>query len=467
MEKRANSFHPVEELRSYLSRYERPSHMVCALSGGADSVCLLYAMHQISQEEGIKMSALHVHHGIRGEHADADEQFCRDLCSELGVDFAVEYVDTPSYASERHMSIESAARELRYQKMREYASTLGLNARVFLAHNATDQAETIIFRLARGTGLHGLSGIPQQRDVYMRPFLHVEAGDIRAYLDERGLAYRIDETNLLSDYTRNRIRHQWIPALDTVHRGAIAHIAKMADILREDESYILGDAVRLLAETPCYKRRDALRRAHPALAKRAIRLLHQAEFQSHDAISAELLEIVYRAICSEDNYIVFTLPGDVRAVVDNGYFYCTHATKQIKCKSYAVDIGLYVDEERSCALLISNHPVDLREYPLLNVYNSVTHQTFASDKIKGSLFVRSRKSGDSYTFGGMTRKVNTLFSDAHLPRIERVYTPIICDEDGIVWVPPFAARDASKPTMDCDCIYIYYFSRLEKSDYEC
>jgi tRNA(Ile)-lysidine synthetase-like protein len=240
----------------------------------------------------------------------------------------------------------------------------------------------------------------------------------------------------------------------------------MADALREDDDYIQQEAIRILHTTPSYKLRYVLRDAHPALAKRAIRLLHRATVRSRDAISAELLEAVYRAICSDAIYEVLTLPADVRAYIDAGYFYCISASETPEYCTCKLEYGVFEDKSRACALIISDKPLEMRSVSLQNVYNFVTHQTFASDTIKGSLFIRARRAGDAYTFGGISHRVNTLFTDAHLPRIERARTPILCDETGILWVPPFGPRDASRASCGQKLTYVYYLSRPEETEYE-
>lgn len=466
MEKRIDAFEPLKVLEGFLSAYPIPTEMVCALSGGADSVCLLLAMKQFSIKNGIALHAFHVHHGIRGEAADLDLSFCQRLCNEYDISLVVARANVPAYAKEHHMSLESAAREVRYQCFAEHLRNRPQGTKIFLAHNATDQAETILFRMARGTGLLGLGGIAPMRNAFLRPFLHISAESIRSYLENNGVAYCLDETNCSLAYTRNRIRHKLLPELEAVHNGATIHIASMADSLREDEAFITEAALHLLDTTPEYTLRNTLRTAHPALAKRVIRILHQRVLRSQDAISASLLEEVYHGICSEANYQVFTLPGDVRAYADRGYFYCQHKDSSLVLESYHLDLGLHIDDERGCAFLLSSREVDLQTISLPNVYNSVTHQTFASDTIMGSLYIRAKMPGDAYLFAGCTHKVNTLFTDAKLAKIERLKTPILCDNTGIVWVPHFAVRDSSRPTHESHTMHLYYFSHLEEPQYE-
>lgn len=453
-------FEPVAVLRSFLKKHPPERSAVCALSGGADSVCLLYAMVEVGSELGLSISAIHINHGIRGVAADADEEFCLELCSKLGIPIAVERVDAPAYAKKKRMSLESAARELRYQAFEGHAAALG-GASILLAHNATDQAETVLFRMARGTGLCGLCGIPPQRGKFLRPFLTVESGDIRSYLDGAGIAYRVDATNLDTKYTRNRIRQEIVPQLEAVHSGAVRHISYMTDGLREDEGYLMDIASTLLSRSPQYRLREVLKNSHPAVAKRMIRILHSNAGASRDAISAEALDDIYQLICSDTEYSTVSITGDRYAVIDREHFYITRDLDGVALASYILQIGENIDQSRDCLILLSRTEIDIKTIPLPNVYNLVTVTTLAFDKIKGNLYVRSRKEGDAYTYGGMTHRVKTLFTDAKMARYDRAHTPIVCDDMGIVWIPGFGVRDSCKRLEGDIPLYLYYLSRPE------
>ena len=201
-----------------LSHDIRDVHIICAFSGGADSVSLLWALHALQSRYGLAVSALHVNHGIRGEEAVRDEAFCHDFCLTRGISFYVERVDAPAYAREKHVSLETAARILRYEVFMRLQQQE--RALIATAHTAGDNAETVIFRMARGTGLTGLSGIPPMREGIIRPILTVLPETVRAALDELGLSHVEDSTNQDTAYTRNYIRAEVIPRLETLHPGA-------------------------------------------------------------------------------------------------------------------------------------------------------------------------------------------------------------------------------------------------------
>lgn len=193
--------------------------VLVGLSGGPDSVCLLHVLAALAAERGWALSAGHLNHCTRGEQSDRDEALAREVCESLGLPFTLRRVDVPRIAKRNGESIETAARLERYQFFRDLAEARGVQA-VALAHNADDQVETILFRILRGTGLRGLSGIPARRPLYrgakalvVRPLLGVSREEILSFLKARGLRYRLDKSNYQSRHARNELRHKLLPLL--------------------------------------------------------------------------------------------------------------------------------------------------------------------------------------------------------------------------------------------------------------
>ena len=250
--------------------------IVAGISGGADSVCLLLNLCEIRKQKDIKLLAVYVDHGIRGEASASDGQFVEKLCEKLGVDFLCEKADVPREAAERGVSIEEAARDLRYEILLEKAQKHGAN-KLAVAHNADDNAETIIFQMIRGTGVAGLKGMDES--VFragveiIRPLLAVTRADIEAYLREKGQDHVTDETNLSDDYSRNRIRHRVIPELKLINKKAVEHINDSARALRELE-LAEDSAIRLYEEASGGRELDisVLKEHSPALRRSVLRL---------------------------------------------------------------------------------------------------------------------------------------------------------------------------------------------------
>lgn len=215
--------------------------VICALSGGADSVCLLHNLKEISDELGFRLCACHINHNLRGNESDADEKYVRSLCERLEIELFVYSVDVTGTLA-KHQSVEERARELRYEVFEELSRKLG--AKIATAHNLGDTAETVILNMIRGTGLKGLCGIPPVRDYLIRPLLSCERKEIEAYCKENSLEYVTDKTNFSTDYSRNKVRLELIPKLVEMNPSFLGGISRMTQNLIEDSSYLEAIAAK-------------------------------------------------------------------------------------------------------------------------------------------------------------------------------------------------------------------------------
>lgn len=222
------------------------SGVLCALSGGADSMYLLCRLLEGREQYGWRVCAAHLNHGLR-ETARRDEKFVRDWCGRRGVPLVVGLEDVAGYARREGLSLEEAGRTLRYRFLGQAALEAGCPL-IATGHHAGDSAETVLMNLIRGCGLKGLAGIPERRDNIVRPMLEVSRGEIEAYLKEHGVPHVEDETNDDVNYTRNKVRHQLLPLLEELNPQAAAHIAAAARRLREDEEELSRQAAPLAAE---------------------------------------------------------------------------------------------------------------------------------------------------------------------------------------------------------------------------
>lgn len=261
------------EIKRYIGANQliRPGDgVVVGLSGGPDSVFLLYALHTLQHRMGFTLRAVHVHHGIRGAEADRDEAFSEKLCAKLDIPFQAVHVAAPAYAAQHGLSLEEAARILRYEALEAARQQLGqtLAARpsnspepsaleapspsqpvrtsaapsapaawIAVAHHLDDQAETVLHNLVRGAGLRGLAGMENRRNHVIRPLLSIKREDILKWLKQNDIPYVTDSTNADPHYTRNRIRSTVLPELREINPEASAHIAHSAALLREADAY--------------------------------------------------------------------------------------------------------------------------------------------------------------------------------------------------------------------------------------
>jgi tRNA(Ile)-lysidine synthase len=193
---------------------QRKDKVLVAFSGGPDSVFLLYFLNKFKRRFHVELAALHVNHKLRGIEANEDEEFCRDFCKNLSIDFFSVKKDVKSFATKRKISLEEAGREIRYSELKKNASRNKFN-KIATAHNSNDNTETILLNLIKGTGIKGISGIPAKRDNIIRPMLKLTKHEILDYLKQNKLKFRIDSTNLSSDYERNFLRNEIIPLIKT------------------------------------------------------------------------------------------------------------------------------------------------------------------------------------------------------------------------------------------------------------
>lgn len=242
--------------------------VIAAVSGGADSVALLHFLCGLELQ--VKIRACHLNHCLRGEESDRDERLVRTMCREYGIPLDVRRADVASLARQEKCSVELAARKERYRFFEELAQIHG--AKIATAHTLSDLTETVLFHLARGTGLDGLCGIPPVRGCFIRPMLACTRPEIEAYCTAHDLAYVNDSTNALDDYSRNFIRHNVVPPFTEVNEGALRAVERMTMLLREDANFLYLCTQEHMASARRGKGLDAalLRQAHPAIRSRMI-----------------------------------------------------------------------------------------------------------------------------------------------------------------------------------------------------
>lgn len=405
--------------------------LLCAVSGGADSMCLLHLLWA----RGHDVTAAHLEHGIRGAEALRDAAFVEDWCRERGVPFVLGHGDAPEYAAREGLSLEEAARELRYGFLLRTAAEIGAG-RVLTAHTLDDNAETLLFNLVRGSGTAGLGGIPPERGLIQRPLLHVSRAEIEAYLKDNAVPHVEDSTNRSDDYTRNLLRHRVVPLLRDINPRFSEAAARTAALSRRDE-----DCLAALAEDFLKRElrggsisRQALLALHPAIASRAVRKLLPG-------LSMERAEAVLRFARSGE-YGVLQLPG----------------------RSIRRERGrLYLEEERALSLpprrLIPGEALEIPELGLrleteLCLYGGEIHDLFKTSFLKyeivsGGLFCTGRLPGDSLRpLGrGLSKRLSVLFREAGYTRARRDACLILRDEKGPLLARGLAMDERAAPAM--------------------
>lgn len=225
--------------------FDREDKVILAVSGGADSVFLVEFMKELAQEWKLSLEMVHVNHGIRGEEAFRDEQFCQKLAKKNGISFTAFHGNVPEIAKSKKMSEEEAARWYRYQCLEMHREKTGFQ-KIAVAHHQNDQAETMLFQMLRGSSLRGAGGIRPQRDGIVRPLLAVDREEIEEALRESGQSWCEDSTNQEMLYSRNQLRHQVLPYIEKeIAPAAVSHLAELGEQLQEIFGYIEQETVKI------------------------------------------------------------------------------------------------------------------------------------------------------------------------------------------------------------------------------
>ena len=440
-----------------LSRFGLDSAMrnagavIAALSGGADSVCLLFHLQHWCTDNGVQLAAAHVNHGIRGEDADRDEAFCRETCGKLQIPLYVHRENVPELARRTGRGLEETARDVRYAFFEELAAQSGHGALIATAHNADDHLETVLFHLLRGSGTRGLTGIDPLRDGrYLRPLLCDTSAEIRRWCADNGIPYVTDATNADVDYTRNFIRHRLVPPMEQIAENPQKAVLRMSSLLRQDNDFLEQTAAQYVPDGAVSMDRKTLAALHPAVASRAVRTLcTNAVRGRRGSASPEEVHIreILRLAASDLPETSYSLPGGLRFRADRHTVRFVTDEKNAPVSgedgkivfTYPDDGDVFENERYVIKFSHGNHRNNVQEEE--NIYKLFICRTFCFDKIKDGLQIRYRRPGDTCVIGGMTRRVKKLFIDRKLTAEEKSSLPIILSGDEILWIPLFRPRD--------------------------
>ncbi len=414
--------------------------VLCAVSGGADSMCLLVFLTDLSAKRGIAVAAAHFNHMLRGDESDRDERFVRDWCAAHGVELEVGSADVGAIAEETGKSVEEAARDARYAFLKNTALKLGAD-RIATAHNADDQLETVLMNLARGSGTKGLAGIPPVRDMIIRPLLAVSREEILAYLSGHGIPHVEDSTNRLDDASRNAVRHKVVPALKDIYPSVVQNATRASFLVRSDDEYLDDAAGEKSSAVSCSGNglvitADALVSEPPAIASRLVMF---AGKQLGTSFSEVHVESVLSLAASSDPSASVSLPGGFRAFRKYSEL---HISREKETSPTFPETELVPDRwveirELGRAFFLSSDSEVSKINGEFNIF------FFKKRSVCGKILVRPRKTGDSLKTSprGYRKTLKKLFIEKKIPLSERELVFVAADDNGVLFVDGFGTDE--------------------------
>lgn len=424
----------LEQIRKNIKKHNMVSSgdvIVIGLSGGADSVTLLYALNELKEEFGYKLIAAHVNHGIR-EEAQDDADFCKELCEKLDIEYHVRSVDIKKLAKENRMGEEEMGRQIRYGFFRELC---GENGKIATAHNKNDNVETIFMRLIRGTGLNGLAGISFVNGNIIRPILNVSREDIEAFVVENGLVHVTDKTNFQTIYTRNKIRLDVIPYIkENINQNVINTIGDNIEQYKEDGDCLMEIAESIFNEVSrrdngkIYVNVSALKAKHIALQKRVIIKAIQGVKQVYqDIANARNIDSILE-LMDKENGKSFEMSG-IYCYMENGYLVFA-GNKD----SNAIEYNIEVEECNMTEEIVNNGCV------------CYVPKEYAVNK---DIIVRKRMQGDIVRIDDSKhKKLSSFLTDKKVPSDIRKDIQVVVVDNEIVMIPGYFGSRYNKRTGD-------------------
>ena len=411
----------IDETVNKYNMLSRGDSVVIGVSGGKDSMLLLSYFLEKREELNLNLTVANVEHGIRGEASKRDTQFVKDFCRDNGVTFKGLEIDAPAEAKKLKMGVEEYSRKRRY----EFFESLEAD-KIATAHSLSDNVETLLFRLARGTSLKGAKGIPPVRGKIIRPLIECTAQEIIEACVELEIPYVTDETNSDNAYSRNMIRNEIVPLLKKINPQAEQAMSRFITSASEDDSCITQFALELVSNDLSI---ETLKKTQPSVAKRAIEIYA-------NSFGVTLDETHLNEVYSLINKSGKTQIKDSLFAVSN------------KDRLYFTDLTENTVEFKINAKAIPADEFNKSEYSDLFYCDS--------NKICGEVFVRQRAEGDSISPQGRncTKSLKKLFNELKIPIEKRYKTPVICDEKGVIGIYNYAVSQRVAVDSETENVYL-------------
>lgn len=425
--------------------------VLVGVSGGPDSVCLLHVLDRLAREMGLSLHIVHINHGIRKREAKRDEKFVSDLADRMGIPISMRLLDVPSHARKKKLTLEEAGRDMRYQVFDNLARKLNAK-KIALGHTASDQVETVLMRLLRGSGPQGMSGIPSMRKMgnawIIRPLIEVSREEVLSYLKKNNLSFCLDTSNRKIEYFRNKIRVKLLPLLrDSYNKNINGALLRLSEIMKEENAYwdgIVGEiSRRVISGEPGKILIDLGRflRYNVAVQRRILHKLFDG------IVSLKQIEAIRTLAHSASQAKRIYLGKKFNARKEGDLLiFSSSSEKRTKKFEYKMRVpGKNALEELN--LTVNTRIMNSR--PVLDTDASTVY--FDVDKINlKDLRLRNRREGDRFKPFGLKgmKKLSDFFIDEKIPRYLRDRVPLLVEGNDILWVIGFRRGDKARITKN-------------------
>ena len=453
----------LDKVRKYVDKWhmlQKEDCVIAGVSGGADSVCLLFVLLELQKEIGFELIAAHVNHGLRGASADADEAYVKELCKRQGITCESYFTNVELIAKNRKQSTEEAGREIRKeffgQVVEKYHGT-----KIALAHHQNDSAETFLLNLARGTGLKGLGGIAPVCGNIIRPLLCVKRTEIETFLHNRDISYCNDETNQSDDYTRNRVRNHILPYLETeINPRAVEHMNETMEQMRQVQGFLEEQTAAYLSR--CTQRSekgvvvDGEKFANipqvlkPLVLKQVLVDICGKE-KDLEAVHLRHLQELFEKQTGRRMDLPYQM--EARRI----YQGIEIGVKAKSCEQFPEEKYFHLqNKEAAFSWGAYNIQCKILENSSLNVSTLQKNTTnrFDCDIIEGNISFRTRRQGDYITIhpDGRTQKLKTYFINEKIPQEDRDNILLVAVGSHVLWIVGYRLGAAYQVKENTKCV---------------
>ncbi len=446
----------LDRIFEFISAYSMTNAgdtVVVGVSGGADSMCLLHCLYSLREKLNINLIVAHINHCIRGDEAMRDESFVKDYCEKLGIPFMLHRVDIPKLAKQLGIGTEECGRQERYAFFQALAKEHG--GKIATAHTASDNAETLLFNIVRGSGLNGLRGIPPVRDNIIRPILCLSRADVEDYCNENGIEYVTDSTNLSNEYTRNKIRLDIIPVLKQINPNLENSFMRFSECVSDDESFLekLARAEMEKATVKGGLKTELIQNLPLPILSRIV--LIEAKKLNFKGIEKRHVDLIIGTIKSHHGCV--SLPNGLYSDVSQGVF-----------RIYKKDTADKNDSETPFMPLINTNyftdngyvfSITAINYKDFKIKEKINKKVFENALdcaiINFNTMLRHRRPGDYFrTRSGHTKSLKKLFNELKIPRERRNQLLLAANGSEVLWIEEIGISRSALVSADTQDIVL-------------